>query len=138
MKKSELLKLKPGKYLLTDDICNYTYELFKYENKETIICQIRERGSLSRNTISIHYQLIEDHEEDFNKYIPLMKFSCMSSIGGISIHKDGAYEIYSNLYLIGAYPSENFKDVFKRYIIHHKINLSKYDRKTFYKIKGTR
>lgn len=136
MKKSELLKLRPGKYLLTDSICNYIYELHKYENTETIVCQIRERGSLSRNTISIHYGLIKDHEEEYDRHLPLMKFSCLSSIGGLSIHKDGAYDIYSRLYLIGVYLDENFKEIFKRYTIHHKINLSKYDRKSFYKIKG--
>ncbi len=136
MKKSELLKLKPGRYLLTDSICNYTYELFKYEKTETIICQIKERGSLSRNTISLHYSLVKEFEEDFDIHLPLMKFSCISSIGGLSVSTNNAYSIYNSLYLIGLYKPDEFKETFKNYILHHKINLSKYDRKSFYKIKG--
>jgi len=131
MTKSELLKLKPGIYLATDSICNYFYEIHKYTKQESLICQIKQRGQISFNTVGIHYNLIKEWEDDYDRHLPLMKMATTINIGGLSVHKDGAYDIYSSLYLIGLYSNSTFRKDVINYCIHHKINLPKYDKKHF-------
>jgi len=130
MKKSELLKLKEGEYLVTDSICNYTYVLSK-TNHETLVCIIKQRGALSSNSVSLHYDLIKDFDDDYDRWIPRKRIDTNISVDGLYVHKSGAYDIYSKLHLIGVYDKNTAIKDMVNFSLHHKINMSKYDRKTF-------
>lgn len=136
MKKSELLKLREGVYLVTDNICNYTYIMHKI-NKEGHIAMLH--NTMSKNgTIHIYYELIESFDDDFRKNIPIKRMDCSMMIGGITIHQKGSYGILNKLNLVGIYREGFISEDIKKYSLNHKINLSKYDRRNYYKIKGTR
>lgn len=131
MKKSEILKLKPGRYLVTDRFCNYTYVLTKYEGESTIVCSISQRGALSYNSVGLHYGLIKDFDDEYDRCVPRKRIDTSISIGGLHVHKAGAYDIYNRLHIVALYNENTFKKDLVNFSLHHKINMSRYDKKTF-------
>lgn len=134
MKKSELLKLNKGVYLVTDNFCNYLYTLHKYEQSETMICSIKLRGSLTSASVSIHYDLIKDFDDEYDRYIPRKRLDVNMSIGGLYLRGKGAYNIYSQLHLVSVYNPDTVKEDIKRYKVHNVINLLRYDKRTYRQI----
>jgi hypothetical protein len=130
MTRSELLKLKPGEYLATDNICNYIYIIRRIDDK-TLVCKINERGSMSFNSVSLHYDFIHNFDDDYDKWIPRKRMDTNMNIGGLYINKNGCYDILSNINLIGTYNRIKFKSDFNKFSLHHVINMNKYDRKRF-------
>lgn len=134
MKKSEILKLKPGSYLVTDDICNYTYVLKRYDDSKCI-CNISQRGSISFDSVFLHYDIIKDFDDEYERFVPRKRMDANINVGGISVRLKGAYGVYSKLNLIGVYNANTFKKEMNRFSLNHKINMSRYDRKGFKRVK---
>lgn len=121
MTKTELLKMRKGIYLVTDNICNYTYILHKYEY-EDLVASIRTTMS-GQSSVCFHYDLIKSFDDDYDRHIPYKRMDCHASVGGMSVHKKGYWDVLHELQVVGSYIPHKVTEEINRFRIHHRINL---------------
>lgn len=92
MNSKDLLKLKDGKYNLTDGIYDYTL-IVGMNSDKTKYYSIYEKGS-SRYDANIFITHQIEKDEDGNKYNCL---SAMAGVGGLKIHSEDIYSMLSKL-----------------------------------------
>ena len=119
MKRNELLKLPVGIYLLTDEICNYKYLLYRHNN-DKLIGHIYNIDSFKSPIISPCIAIFYDKKND--KYRKTLH--CILNLGGIYIH-DEFYSKLINLHLVGIYNKSNVIKDFEFFKMHYKINCRK-------------
>ena len=64
MKREELLKLPKGRYLVTDNICNYKYVLVMYEKEKDNKKTSGTRKKYIQNIVHGGLQLLGSHRGD--------------------------------------------------------------------------
>ena len=133
MQKSELLKMRKGIYLLTDSICNYTYILHKTDKEGHVALLYNTLSQVG--SIHIHYGLIPDFDDEFDRHTPFKRFDCSASVGGISINQKGYYGVLNELQLVGIYTKGEISKDIKKFSLNHKINMNRYDKKRFKRIR---
>lgn len=132
MKREELLKLPKGKYLVTDDICNYKYVLVIYEKQKdsNMIGYLYDYhyycGSPFTSHVSIFYS-DEDIEIDYQT-IEIKRLTGSCRMGGIYAHFDFGRALYE-LRMVGIYNKETIKEDMEKFKINHWVNLRIYDKK---------
>ncbi|MCT4034876.1 hypothetical protein HZQ14_15745 [Elizabethkingia anophelis] len=129
MKRNELLKLRAGEYLLTDEICNFKYRLIKFKDNDKIVCFIYDYHTIispSTPCMAIFYtQYIFSNEDgyyDTNK----RRLECSVFIGGISTKEH--FSKLHHLKMIGKYNKETVHQDIARFKMNYKINCCKYDK----------
>lgn len=138
IKIKEFLKLKPGDYLLTDDICNYRYILKKYVDNNKEICMLGQIFSYFEyvNKYSPHISLFRRKTSIYkNDYYDYEKISISSvvAVGGITLHDEDFY--FRDLYLVGSYNKDSMVNDIKNFKLHQMINKYRYDKKFMRDIK---
>lgn len=132
MKREELLKLKEGVYILTDEICNYKYLLYKYDTDSSYVGSLYNYFSFTSrysDSLSLYYDLISSYDEDYDESNPnIKKMSVSSNIGGMRVIGKYAYRVLNDLQLIGPYQRETLSKDFAKFKLNYKIGLCKYDR----------
>lgn len=140
MNNRTFLSLKPGNYLLTDDICNYTYILKKYEDNNQEPCMLGQIYSyfeyINKNSphISLFRRKKPLYKNDYCDYdFEKITISPMVAVGGITLHGEDFY--FSNLQLIGLYNKDSMVNDIKNFKLHQMINKYRYDKKFMRDIK---
>lgn len=123
MKRNELLKLPVGIYLLTDEICNYKYLLYRH-NDDKLIAHIYNLDSFKSPIISTCIAVFYDYKNDKHR----KTLHCILNLGGIFLH-DEFYSKLINLHLVGIYNKNNVIEDLKRFKKNYKINLNPYLKK---------
>lgn len=98
MRKRDLFRMELGSYELTDDIDNYYYTLkIGTCDDGSRFYDIRERGSLSYNSIF----LLEEYADwDDDGYIKYKNLTALSGVGGLRVHSDDTYSMLRELKII--------------------------------------
>lgn len=106
-----LLKLKQGNYLVTDNCCNNTYVLKRHDG-DYFIATIYEEGCIYRSTLSI----FKDEETN--------RIKTMMSMAGISMHDKDDY-ILKDLHVVCKYNAETNKKTLDSFRMNMLINTHK-------------
>lgn len=136
------LSLKPGDYLLTDEICNYRYILKKYEDNNKECCMLGQIFSyfeyVNKNSphISLFRRKTSIYKNDYYDYdYEKIGISYMVAVGGITLHNEDFY--FRDLYLVGSYNKDSMVNDIKNFKLHQMINKYHHQKKFIrdYKLK---